>query len=479
VDKEGYVQKEIKFALDKALEMPEGRIFIIPAKLEECDLPFSLRQYQAVNLYEKEGYTKLMKALKLRASQLERNTMKLPKEGEIAPEIKNVVEEKKPFKPEQEKLEPKTFEPSRESSLQNVDIGDLNITGGKNAIKVPLNWKPEIAISTSGKPQPRNAKSPRKLNTAIIVALIGLVGTIVAAMLGSPIIEKWFSAAPIPTESATATLTSQLVVPSKTIKPSQTPAQSVALVPISLPTEITDAKGVPMRLVPAGEFAMGTNDVLEFDTGAEKPVHTVYLDSYYIDKFEVTNLAYKSCVDAGVCIPPIDSSNDVQASYYSDSKFKDYPVVFITWYMAGTYCEWRGARTPTEAQWEKAARGDGGRKYPWGNDEVDCSKANYDPSCVGDATKVGSYPSGKSPYGVYDMAGNVFEWTADWFSKTYYDASPRSNPLGSETGDARVIRGGSWTGNIDYRVRVDIRLGLDPNSAWESGGFRCAKYADP
>jgi TIR domain-containing protein len=214
IDKEGYVQKEIKFALDKALEMPEGRIFIIPAKLEECDLPFGLRQYQAVNLYEKVGYVKLMKALKLRASQLERNTVELPKEGEIAPELKKVVEEKKSVETEEEKPITKTFEPSYQPSSQDVNVGSSINNVGKQEISEPV--KPaEKRIETPKpkveKPKPKKIKSSRKLNTAIIVALIGLVGTIIAALLGSPVIEKWFSPAPIttatsPSLASTATL---------------------------------------------------------------------------------------------------------------------------------------------------------------------------------------------------------------------------------------------------------------------------------
>src|SRR5688572_8687107 len=153
VDKEGYVQKEIKFALDKALEMPEGRIFLIPAKLEECNLPFSLRQYQAVNLYEKVGYARLMKALKLRASQLERHTVELPKEGEIAPETKKVVEENKSIEPKQEKPEIKTSEPSDEPLSRRVDVGGNVITVGKQEMPVkPEEKRIEIPKAKSERP---------------------------------------------------------------------------------------------------------------------------------------------------------------------------------------------------------------------------------------------------------------------------------------------------------------------------------------
>jgi formylglycine-generating enzyme required for sulfatase activity len=476
VDKEGYVQTEIKFALDKAMEMPEGRIFLIPAKLEECDLPFSLRQYQAVNLYEKEGYTKLMRALKLRASQLERNTVQLPKEEEIAPEIKKVVEEKKPVKPKQEELVTKTFEPSREPSSKSVDVGGVNITGSDNVINIGIQENTETAKPAIEKPQLRNAKSPHKPNRAIIVALIGLVGTIVAAMLGSPLIEKWFSPAPIATEMATTTftLTSQSIVSSKTIEPNQTPAKSLTLTSTLLPIEIIDAKGVSMVLVPASEFTMGSDNG-DVD---EKPVHTVYLDAFWIDKTEVTNKMYSLCVSAGACKEPTDKSSWIQSNYYRNSSFDNYPVIYVDWYMAETYCEWAGHRLPTEAQWEKAARGTDGRTYPWGNTAPNKSLLNYtNTEGIGDVTEVGKYPNGASPYGAMDMAGNVFEWVSSLYRSYPYDAMDGRENLDSS--DDRVVRGGGWERIYDNSLRSANRNGYHPTLTLVYVGFRCAKNANP
>jgi eukaryotic-like serine/threonine-protein kinase len=262
-----------------------------------------------------------------------------------------------------------------------------------------------------------------------------------------------------------------------------------------LPPEITDPKGVKIVLVPAGEFTMGnTADeaLIECQKNhtncqrswfvEEEPPHQVYLTSYYIDKYEVTNVLYKACVDAGVCDPPKHTNSNSHPDYYKNPEFSNYPVIYVDWYQAKTYCEtWRGARLPTEAEWEKAARGIDGRTYPWG-EGIDCSKANYfdgNNFCVGDTAPVGSYESGKS-YDVYDMAGNVFEWVNDWYSATYYQVSPSSNPLGPESGQYRVARGGAWN-RWDMMVRSTGRSWADPSLDCINCpfGFRCAHGVTP
>lgn len=247
------------------------------------------------------------------------------------------------------------------------------------------------------------------------------------------------------------------------------------LVAIQLPTP-TPTPAAPMALIPAGEFIMGSSDTDTMADDDEKPQRTVYLDSFYIDVYEVTNARYRECVQADACEPPQESSSGNRESYHRNPLYDDYPVIYVSWYEAEAYCEWVGKRFPTEAEWEKAARGADGRIYAWG-DEWDDSKANCDWS-VGDTTAVGTYLSGASPYGVQDMAGNVAEWVADWYDPNYYQTAPDRNPSGPSLAIHRVHRGGAWS-SISRGLRTASRSPASGGRADFNLGFRCAQSLQP
>jgi formylglycine-generating enzyme required for sulfatase activity len=246
-----------------------------------------------------------------------------------------------------------------------------------------------------------------------------------------------------------------------------------------------ETDGAEMVYVPAGEFLMGSTEADSDAYGDEKPQHTVNLDAFWIDRTEVTNAQFRRCVEAGACRAP--TACDWGEPTYNDAGKADHPVVCVDWEQANAYCRWAGARLPTEAEWEKAARGTGGRVYPWGND-FDCRKGNFDdeqeldddvvpggPNCDGylRTAPVGSYPAGASPYGALDMAGNVWEWAADWYDAGYYANSPAANPKGPDSGESRVLRGGSWGTNWSY-VRAAYRNDYDPTNRAANLGLRCA-----
>lgn len=222
---------------------------------------------------------------------------------------------------------------------------------------------------------------------------------------------------------------------------------------------------------------MGTSTDGDWIGEDEFPLHKVFLSSFWMDKTEITNAQYQSCVLAGVCTPPHELASETQKSYFDNTEFADYPVIQVDWEQAQTYCNWAGRRLPTEAEREKAARGTTERLFPWEGDGKGPYFANFDiddnwPNA--DTTPVGSILPGASPYGVMDMAGNVYEWVADWYAVDYYQNSQVNNPTGPDQGTARVIRGGAWSSDWNF-LRTASRLSYYPDGHSNDIGFRCAQ----
>jgi formylglycine-generating enzyme required for sulfatase activity len=250
----------------------------------------------------------------------------------------------------------------------------------------------------------------------------------------------------------------------------------------SAPPLVAPTAGIPsMIAIAAGEFWQGCDPAHNGGYACnddELPLRRVYIPAYAIDRTEVTNAAYAACVDAGACEAPHSSGSNRQTSYFRNPLYANHPVLFVSWEQADTYCRWAGKRLPTEAEWEKAARGPGEpQPFPWGSGGPGCERLNYwdDPSrpCVGDAARVGEYAANISPYGARDMAGNAQEWVSDWYDANYYGRAPRTSPAGPPSGNAKVVRGGSWRSESFY-VRVSSRQRQPASSATDSVGFRCA-----
>jgi formylglycine-generating enzyme required for sulfatase activity len=288
--------------------------------------------------------------------------------------------------------------------------------------------------------------------------------------------------------------------PTATLTPVPTPTTTPTATPIPTPgigsTMLSPVDEMEQVYVPEGTFLMGSTrqeiDAVMADCpdcerswfGGELPQLEVYLDAFWIDRTEVTNAMYAAFLNdrgnqeegGARWLEPSSEHSHLHkrgGEWKADAGYEDHPVIEVSWYGARAYCEWAGRRLPTEAEWEKAARGTQGQLYPWGDEPPTCSLTQYR-GCSGRTVAVGSKPEGESPYGAWDMAGNVYEWVADWLDYDYYETSPAENPPGPETGTDRGLRGGSC-GNNPWDLRTACRSWLSPEYTLTSVGFRCAR----
>jgi len=352
--------------------------------------------------------------------------------------------------------------------LVGVVVSGL-IGGGEGRTPIPTTSAALVAEGPTHTPRPATATS-----TAAPVVVDELPPTPTPSHTATSLPTDTDTPPPTPTPSHTAT---SLPTPTDTPNPTPTSSLTATSLPTSTPTPtptstlivvrtlVREKDSMEMVYVPSGSFQMGSTNGLD----DEQPVHSVTLDSFWIDRTEVTNAQYARCVAENVCSEPWVRRPLTRESYYGVDEFGNYPNIGMTWYGAYTYCQWAEGRLPTEAEWEYAARGPDGFIYPWGNDPPDAGLVNYNLN-VGNTSEVGSYPDGASWIGAMDMAGNVWEWVADWYGE--YPSEAQTNPKGPEMGDGKIIRGGSWWDG-ETNIRAARRIFRMPGQTLAELGFRC------
>jgi len=330
-----------------------------------------------------------------------------------------------------------------------------------------------------------SACNSQKLKPTITIEPVSTTPTVVNTLFLKNIPEATVTITPETTNIPN--LNSPPILPTTTATITPAPIETE---PMTGSTRLSEVDQMVQVYVPSGEFTMGSDDPeakISTEGGRaypEIPVNTVYLDGYWIDKYEVSNGQYALCVEAGVCQPPFVTGSETRPYYYDDPDYSNYPVIWVNWYMAGAYCEWAGRRLPTEAEWEKAARGTDSRKYPWGNEPLSGERANFcDINCqrtianpkfndgYADTAPVGSYPTGASPYGAMDMSGNVWEWTGTLIQPYPYD--PIDGRENLDANGERVWRGGPWSNGF-WWMRSSLRYRSVTTYWWVNLGFRCA-----
>ncbi|MFZ1395470.1 MAG: bifunctional serine/threonine-protein kinase/formylglycine-generating enzyme family protein, partial [Candidatus Promineifilaceae bacterium] len=312
----------------------------------------------------------------------------------------------------------------------------------------------------SPKPPRLSPRTRRQIELRTIIALVVLLAIVVITGVIFTLTGLQEDD-PIEQAQATATLESAIVAALTSMAPTPSPLPAPTLPPTPSPEPFITDTGARMVFMPGGLFRMGTDE----GENDERPSHLSRIDPFFSDETEVTNGQYAQCVAAGACAPPQRSGATYHPAYFGDPAYDDYPVIFVSWYAADAFCDWRGGRLPSEAEWEMAAGFDPNQsivlRYPWG-DAFDGTKVNFcDAGCPRDVADgsvndghrdtapVGSFVNGRSPIAAYDMAGNVMEWVNDWYDPRYYESSIDTNPLGPPEGEFKAIRGGSWLSSAE------------------------------
>jgi formylglycine-generating enzyme required for sulfatase activity len=436
-----WVEKETDVAI--ALER-KGRIKILPLDVKACAVPLFLSTYQMVSFRQdySAGLSRLARILGLSPASWA-SLVEAEHEVEQLP-----AEQAERIAAEQPKVE-------------WLDVARPEPIGRKKPAEQAWNWE------------------RLRLPLAVVALLALVIGLVVIRPGGGG------EPAPIPTTSVPAVVIQADQTPTATPEPptaTVTPEPPTPTPTLGVgSTRMREKDSMVMVYVPAGDFQMGSEE----GVSDEQPVHKVTLDSFWIDRTEVSNAQYARCVKDGKCDQPLTLASNTRSSYYGDKQFDNYPVIFVNWDDAANYCDWVGGQLPTEAQWEYAARGPENRVYPWGY-AFDGRKLNYcDVNCqfghadkavndgYADTAPVGSYPSGASWVGALDMAGNVWEMVADRYGHGY-PSGPQDNPRGPSSGQDHVKRGGAWDAAF-YYVTTAVRLGLGSNERGGGIGFRCAR----
>lgn len=351
----------------------------------------------------------------------------------------------------------------------------------------PMRRSDETApVSAAAAPPKLPISRRRQMERKTIIGLSTLLAVVLMVIAFFSLSDFSLSGNQPQGPEATETLQSAIISALTQLAPTATPTPLPTVPPTATPAPLITGTGSQMIYIPGGVYSIGDNTSERSDV---KPEQLIRLDAFYIDETEVTNAAYAQCVDAGECPRPARAGATYYQSYFRDPAFDDYPVINVSWFNADAFCRWRGARLPTEAEWEMAAGFDpvAGVKYryPWG-DTFNGAELNFcDINCpredrstewddgFRDTAPVATYPDGRSPSGVYDMLGNVMEWVNDWYgSRTYVDITD-TNPMGPIEGDFKSFRGGSWLTPLD-ELGVSVRANFEPTVAQANLGFRCA-----